>query len=110
MSKLSFLSASAWLDDDGLHVWSLHRCFNEEWQLTMLPYPTWRCRDGIVMPSIQCACGYHDTPPVWPPNELLEKLSVARGNPEFQQRLAGVKARKEEQRLRSEKQRRNGEL
>lgn len=30
MSDLGFLTDHAWLDEDGIHVWSAHDCLNGE--------------------------------------------------------------------------------
>lgn len=57
---------TAWLDDDGLHVWFRHHCAlacdcPEHTVTTMLPWPTWRARSGKVDPSIHCQrCHFHE--------------------------------------------------
>lgn len=89
----SFSSASAWLDDDERHVWVVHRCFEEKWSLTMLPWPNWQVKNGQLNPSIACACGYHDIPPVALSYRLSEALNAARHDPEFKERLKEAKAR-----------------
>lgn len=59
-SRLSWLTARAWLDEDGEHVWLRHECSNG-WDESMLPHPTWQAsEDGrTVEPSIDCGCGMH---------------------------------------------------
>lgn len=60
--NVKWLSASAWLDSDGRHVWLFHRCVDQEPQETMLPFPTWRVENRHVIPSVFCeACGMHAT-------------------------------------------------
>jgi hypothetical protein len=57
--SLAFLTARAWLDEDGRHVWLEHDCGDERAR-TMLP-STWQAdAEGHVSPSIDCrACGAH---------------------------------------------------
>lgn len=53
--NIGTLSARAWLDDDGKHVWVAHSCSGNQ-EETMLPYPTWSAPDGLnVAPSFCCA-------------------------------------------------------
>lgn len=58
--NLGFLTARAWLDADGRHVWLRHDCTHVREQ-TMLPWPTWRADGfGRVVPSVSCDfCGLH---------------------------------------------------
>ena len=57
--RLAFLTARAWLDEDGDHVWTSHDCNGAE-VVTMLPWPTWHAKDGRVHPSVSCdTCGAH---------------------------------------------------
>lgn len=59
MSRLGFLTARAWLDNDGRHVWIAHDC-TEGRVTTMLPWPNWHSTGLHVEPSIVCeACGLH---------------------------------------------------
>lgn len=53
MSRLAFLTATCWLDEDGLHVWTAHDCGGRR-NTTMLPYPTWSAVGNQVTPSIHC--------------------------------------------------------
>jgi hypothetical protein len=57
--SLAFLTAQAWLDEDGRHVWLAHDCAKGR-VTTMLP-TTWKAdAEGHVSPSIDCrACGAH---------------------------------------------------
>lgn len=59
MSRLGFLTANAWPDGDGKHVWVAHDCVNGR-DISMLPYPQWRIGDGKVEPSFSHdVCGIH---------------------------------------------------
>lgn len=59
--------ASAWLDEDGKHVWFFHKCIKGP-ETSMLPYPTWRAVDGHVEPSIVCnECRFHEIVPLLEP-------------------------------------------
>lgn len=52
--------AYGWLDEDGYHVWQQHDCVDGA-EPEMLPYPTWRAKDGAIDPSVQCdGCGFHE--------------------------------------------------
>lgn len=55
----SFLSARAWMDEDGQHVVLAHDCV-EHRDVHILPWPTWQNVEGMVDPSYDCdACGLH---------------------------------------------------
>lgn len=60
MSVIGFLTAAAWLDMDGYHVWQAHDCVGGR-SRSMLPWPTWiKTQNGSVWPSVTChACGLH---------------------------------------------------
>lgn len=60
MSRLAFLTARAWLDEDGKHVWAAHDCTNGR-VTAMLPYPPWGVADDRrVEPSFHChECDTH---------------------------------------------------
>lgn len=63
-----WLTGTAWLDNDGRHIWFAHDCTTER-VATMLPWPVWHSDGHNVVPSISCeACGLHanyffDRPP-----------------------------------------------
>lgn len=64
MNRLAWLTADAWLDEDGRHVWLAHDCSKGR-EETMLPYPTWHAEGGKVQPSVNCgACGMHTFVPL----------------------------------------------
>lgn len=55
----SFITARAWLDDDGQHVVAAHDCTAER-IVHLLPWPTWQVVGQDVTPSYSCgACGIH---------------------------------------------------
>ncbi len=58
-NRLAFLTASAWIDVDGRHVWLSHDCADGR-STSMLP-TTWKANEsGRVEPSIDCRdCGAH---------------------------------------------------
>jgi hypothetical protein len=58
--RLGFLSADAWLDSDGYHVWCAHDCAGVR-VVSMLPWPTWQSNvERKVCPSFFCEdCGTH---------------------------------------------------
>ena len=57
--RIGFLTATAWLDDDGYHVWQRHDCRSEPSE-SMLPWPTWNAKGKAVEPSLMCdSCGLH---------------------------------------------------
>lgn len=58
--RLGFLSADAWLDEDGYHVWVAHDCKGER-LITMLPWPVWQANDAReITPSFSCKrCATH---------------------------------------------------
>lgn len=54
-----FMTARAWLDNDGQHVWMAHDCTTER-VVTMLPWPVWHSTGLAVEPSFSCdTCGIH---------------------------------------------------
>lgn len=58
-----WVTARAWLDDDGYHIWMAHDCFRGR-EAFMLPYPTWKMNeDGkTASPSFHCTlCNCHTT-------------------------------------------------
>ena len=68
MSRLSWLTAKAWPDADGVHVWLRHECDERGVVETMLPN-IWRRgteeqRDTLT-PSVICsACEMHTFVPI----------------------------------------------
>lgn len=59
MTRLGFLTANAWPDEDGVHVWVAHDCVAGR-DVSMLPNFAWRPGDGQAEPSFSCdACGIH---------------------------------------------------
>jgi hypothetical protein len=58
MADLGFLTARAWLDEDGQHIWLAHdhKGYRDR---SMLLYPDWQAVDGKVEPSVVCDCGLH---------------------------------------------------
>lgn len=59
--NVRFLTAKAWLDADGEHVWFKHECL-EGFDTSMLPHPQWHAnKEGTkVEPSVDCRkCGCH---------------------------------------------------
>lgn len=64
-----FMTARAWLDDDGEHVHLAHDCLTERVR-GMQPWPTWRANGAMVEPSVSCtACGLHTHVPLTDPPE-----------------------------------------
>lgn len=54
-----WMSAEAWMDEDGEHVWMAHDCADRR-VTSMFPHPTWRRNGDHVEPSFACAdCGLH---------------------------------------------------
>ena len=59
--KRSHHSGTAWIDDDGVHVWLQHFCVDGDERM-MLPL-TWRAIGNRVETSVNCQlCGYHSFP------------------------------------------------
>ena len=59
VTRVGWLTARAWLDTDGEHVWIRHDCTSGVVDV-MLPHPTWRAANGRVEPSVHCRdCGLH---------------------------------------------------
>lgn len=68
------LPGTAWMDDDGYHVWYRHDCLRPSGERhacdAMLPHPGWKTHDGAVSPSIVCmvpGCNFHSTPLIGKP-------------------------------------------
>jgi hypothetical protein len=60
-----WMTADAWMDEDGEHVWMAHDCTDRR-VATMLPHPTWHAAPApagtgtVVVPSFACSdCGIH---------------------------------------------------
>lgn len=65
MSRLSWLTANAWPDEDGRHYWLRHECMNDEVVETMLPTIWKHDGSGHLTPSVHCtACGMHTFVPI----------------------------------------------
>lgn len=60
----SWLSARAWVDEDGRHVVVAHDCATERRVHTMR-WPTWQAVNSQVDPSYDCGdCGFHSRVPI----------------------------------------------
>lgn len=61
-SRIGFLTARAWRDEDGYHVWQAHDCKGGQRSVSKLPWPQWKADGERVQPSVICGlCGLHAT-------------------------------------------------
>lgn len=84
----SFLSARAWMDEDGQHVVIAHDCVAHR-VAHILPWPTWQAVEGSVDPSYDCGtCGLHSRTSIdWEVEPVLTQVAERRQDAAFMTRI-----------------------